>query len=408
MAIGDIFSASVERILPGGEGLAVHRGKKIRIPLSAPGDVVRARITGDHGTWARAEIAGLEEPSPLRVKPRCSLYGRCGGCSLQHLSYEAQLQAKGEILAGFFSPGSGEGRIPPLITVPSKPWEYRNRLSLHAVRANRGPRCGFKARKSNTLVPVGDCLIADPALRSVLGNLRPPPGKDRFTLYGRGTALLAEAGTDIAGTVPSRGAVTVLNRKVLLDASCFFQSNGDALEALIPRLVQAAQKVPAGTGPRIMADLYAGVGTFTIFLEDLFPEGADLLEEDRRALNLAADNLGRQGRFRFFPRRDDEWLPGKRGGGLGSRPCGFAVADPPRQGLSPAAARWLSTQGPPVLAYVSCEPSSLARDFRILRGGYRLEELYFFDFYPQTAHIESLAIFLRSGTAPHGARQFAV
>ncbi|MDR2313207.1 MAG: class I SAM-dependent RNA methyltransferase [Spirochaetaceae bacterium] len=413
MAIGDTFLSPVEKILPGGEGLALHGGKKVFIPLSAPGDLVRGRITEDHGSWARAEIAGLEEASPLRVEPRCSLYGRCGGCSLQHLSYEAQLQAKGEILSGILSRTGAAQTLPPLVTVPSKPWEYRNRLSLHAIRANRGPRCGFKARKSHAPVPVEDCPIADPVLRPLLKDLRPPPGKDRFTLYGRGTVLLAEEGTGIPGPVPSRGAVSVLDRKILLDASCFFQSNAGALEALIPPLAGIAEKAAAPADPSggsrhredppAMADLYAGVGTFTVFLENLFPGGADLLEENRRALRLAEENLGRREGFRYVPRRDTAWVPGKSGSGgrirsgLRDRSYSFAVADPPRQGLSPSVVRWLCRQGPPVLAYVSCDPASLSRDYRILCGAYKPEELYFFDFYPQTAHIESLVVFVRSG-----------
>lgn len=399
MAIGDIFSASIEKIVRGGEGLAVVGGKKVFIPLSAPGDRLAARITEEHPRWARAEITALTEASLLRVEPRCPLFGSCGGCSLQHLSYHAQITAKKAILTEALEHSGGAETLPECTVVPSPPWEYRNRLSFHAVRANSGPRCGFKARKSAGVIPVPDCPLADPGIRSALEGLRPPPGKDRFTLYSRGETLLAEEGTGCSGGrgVPSRGTITLLDREITLDAACFFQSNAAVLEALIPVLRGAAEKAAetAGTaGAGRMADLYAGVGTFSLFLADLFPGGTDLLEVQGRSLNLAKENLrrigGRAEKFRFFSLKDEDWAKKQR-----LDRYAFAVADPPRQGISPALVRRLCETPPQVLAYVSCEPSSLARDYRILKQSYTLEELWFFDFYPQIAHIESLGIFYR-------------
>ncbi|MDR2662622.1 MAG: TRAM domain-containing protein [Treponema sp.] len=396
MAIGDIFSASIEKLVRGGEGLAVIDGKKVFIPLSAPGDRLEARITEEHPQWARAEITGLTEASPDRVEPRCPLFGNCGGCNLQHISYHAQIAAKKAILVEALEHSGGTEALPECTVVPSPPWEYRNRLSFHAIRANSGPRCGFKARKSARVIPVPDCPLADPGIRSVLGDLRPPPGKDRFTLYSRGGTLLAEEGTGSGGgDIPSRGTITLRDREITLDGACFFQSNAAALEALIPVLREAAEKAAGTAGEGRMADLYAGVGTFSLFLADLFPRGADLLEFQGRSLGLAKENLrrlgpGGAGRFRFFSLKDEDWARKQR-----LEDYAFAVADPPRQGISPALVRRLCERPPQILAYVSCEPSSLARDYRILKQSYTLEGLWFFDFYPQIAHIESLGIFYR-------------
>jgi 23S rRNA (uracil1939-C5)-methyltransferase len=436
MAIGDIVTVTVEKTALGGDGLVRSGGKRIFIPLAAPGDRAAARITEDHPAWARAEMVEILEPSPGRTTPRCPRYGICGGCNFQHLSYDAQLRAKKEILldalchsasfaggAGFaggggFAGGPDDaGDLPDCTVVPSEPWEYRNRVSLHAIRANRGPRCGFRAAKSSEVIPLEDCPAADPLLRKALPVLLPPPGKDRFTVYGRGETLLAEEGTRLGGgappfrksagigeTLPSRGTITLLDKKIQLDAGAFFQSNAAALENLIRRLriaaEEAARKAEGKTqnggggtpGPR-MADLYAGAGTFSLFLSDLFPGGVDLLEAHPPALGLARINLGGQtetGRFRFFLQKDEPWVTKH---GLG--PYDFVVADPPRQGLSPSLARALCRSGPPALAYVSCEAASFARDYRILAEGYRLESLELFDFYPQTAHIECMGIFIR-------------
>jgi 23S rRNA (uracil1939-C5)-methyltransferase len=138
-----------------------------------------------------------------------------------------------------------------------------------------------------------------------------------------------------------------------------------------------------------MADLYCGVGTFAAFLGESFPH-VDLAEENKSALALARENLTYP-YVDFFAQCSEEWAKN-----LPARRYGFIVADPPRQGFDPALTRQLAEHGPPLLAYVSCDPATLARDSKILReGGYNLIELNCYDFYPQTAHIESLALFSR-------------
>jgi 23S rRNA (uracil1939-C5)-methyltransferase len=306
--------ASVEKLAPGGEGLALCDGKRVFIPLSAPGDLVRAKITEDHGAWARAELVEIIEASPDRIEPRCPRYGECGGCSLQHLSYNVQLEVKREILTDALIRTGGAASAPPITVIPSEPWEYRNRISLHAARSNRFPRCGLMARKSETVIPLDDCPATVPGIRQVLPRLLPPPGKDRFTLYSRGDTLLAENGTSLGngGALPSRGRITLLDREITLEAASFFQSNAGAMEALIRQLRNIAEQA-VGQGcsgnpeTRTMADLYAGVGTFSLFLSDLFPGGMDLMEADSRALSLARINLDstRRGLW-FFPQQNEQ------------------------------------------------------------------------------------------------------
>jgi 23S rRNA (uracil1939-C5)-methyltransferase len=184
MAAGDIFEAEVERIAAGGAGLARPGGRAVFIPYAAPGDRLRCRVTGDHGAWAEAEILDLIRLSPRRVEPRCPLYPpagpagpeHCGGCSLQHLGYGAQLEAKEAIVRESFD---RIARIPPgnITVVPSAPWEYRNRIQLH-----RGPGApGFKSAAGAGRVPLGDCPVAEAGIRALLraGDLRAPAGRDR-------------------------------------------------------------------------------------------------------------------------------------------------------------------------------------------------------------------------------------
>jgi 23S rRNA (uracil1939-C5)-methyltransferase len=394
MAIGQIYTLKIEGIAAGGAGLARRDGRPFFINGTAPGDTAAVRITEEHRTWARAELVEITEASPERITPACPRYGTCGGCSLQHLRYEAQVRVKTAVLRdAFIHLGAF---VPPEPQVfPSAPWEYRNRMEFHSIRefSTRKPRrlprppaapVGLKARKTAEIIPLTDCPIADPGIRQRLKEktILPPPQKDRFTVYARNGLFLSQGGI-------CRGRTPILGREFLLDAGVFFQSNALMLEALGADLRALAEEADAGP----MADLYCGVGTFAALLGDRFPR-IDLVEADKTALALARENVRGEG-WIFFALRDDEWVSLKgRSGATGYR---FITADPPRQGLSPALARWIAAEGPPLFAYVSCDPATLARDSReLLAGGYTLEDLRFYDFYPQTAHIESLAVFKKN------------
>jgi 23S rRNA (uracil1939-C5)-methyltransferase len=380
MAKDEHFTGRIEGIAAGGEGFLRLEGRIVFIRLAAPGDLLRFRITEEHRAWARGELLDILEEGGGRVSPRCPCYGRCGGCSLQHLSSPAQLEAKKAILENALRHTGGITGLPEIRLHPSAPWEYRNRVRLHRVPGNRGAGAplGFRERRGSRIVPLHDCPVADRGIRDFLA--APPedlPPEGQFTLYARNGSLLREGG---------RGKIRVLARELWADAGLFFQSNGVMLEALIGELLRIAGKAERSLP---LGDLYCGVGTFAAFLGPLF-SGTVLVEENRRALSLARENLkGRENRF--FALSGEEWVEGPEEG-----PLGFAVLDPPREGLSPPVRRWLARRGPALAAYVSCDAATLARDSgELTAGGYRIGELHLFDFYPQTAHIETLAVFTR-------------
>jgi 23S rRNA (uracil1939-C5)-methyltransferase len=187
----------------------------------------------------------------------------------------------------------------------------------------------------------------------------------------------------------------LLDRSITLDAGLFFQSNAVMLEKLLRDIEEISAEADPG---RPAADLYCGVGTFALFLSRRFSH-IDLVEENKAALALARENV-RGEHIEYFARRDEDWAKLKSGSAA-KNPYGFVIADPPRQGLSPGIRRFLAAFGPPLFAYVSCDPASLARDAgELRRGGYELTRLIFYDFYPQTAHIESLALFKRPLPVP--------
>jgi len=381
MAKGEIFSARVERIAAGGAGVAGYEGKRVFIELTAPGDFVRCQIKKDHKTWAEAELLEILEKSPQRVEPVCPLYGRCGGCTLQHLNYEAQIEAKTAILRDAFS-RIGGFVLQEIRLRRSMPFEYRNRVQFHKTACNRA---GFKERKSSRLVVIEDCPVADNGIRKALldRKILPPPGKERFTVLSSKKTFLCEGATE-------QSRVSVLDKELAINACVFFQSNVAMLELLIADLIDTAS-IADKTLP--LADIFCGVGTFAAFLGGEFPE-IDLVEENKNSIVLARENvpLGKGKKVNYYAMTDADWSKTQKK----ERSWGFMVLDPPRKGLSLAMVEFLVRNGPGLAAYVSCDSATLARDSRILlEGGYTLEGLTLYDFYPQTAHTESLAVFRR-------------
>ncbi|MDR2493732.1 MAG: class I SAM-dependent RNA methyltransferase [Spirochaetaceae bacterium] len=385
MTIGEIFTAKVERLVSGGAGILHQQGQTVFMDHTAPGDTVVGKIREIHTRWARADLVEITERSRDRVEPLCPAYKRCGGCSLQHLSYEAQVREKSAVLQDSLRRIGGIAGAPEPAVYSAQPFEYRNRFQFHRIRPvgyGAQPAVGFKSRGGKAVTPVEDCPIAYPAIRQALRDrkLAPPPDRDRFTVYARGHAFLQQGGVQ-------RGAVPLLDRTLVIDAGVFFQSNAAMLEKVILRLRDLAETADRSRG---FADVYCGVGTFAAFLGGYF-SGVDLVEQDKTALTLAHENT--RGLNRKSALSVDTWLTHTPR--LHDR-FGLMVLDPPRQGLSPFGRRRLSQAGPGLLAYLSCDAASLARDAgELIRGGYTLSALDLYDFYPQTAHIESLALFKR-------------
>ncbi|MCL2209686.1 MAG: TRAM domain-containing protein [Treponema sp.] len=392
MATGDIYSLYLEEITPTGDALGRFEGKTIFVKGGAPDETVNCRITEERKTWSKAELLEITKPSPVRTDSVCKYYGKCGGCNLAHINYDAQLAVKRKILKDSFLKTSGQPP-PEIITIDCNlPWEYRNRIQFHCLRNNYS--FGFKEQGSGEIIHVSDCPVAVHGIREFLSKPKNPreksfsipPEKDRFTVFSKDDVFLNEGGQ-------KRGKIKLLDREILVDTEVFFQSNCFMLEKFILELKKEACKADQSLP---MADLYGGVGTFALFLCDFFP-GIILAEENKTAVSAARENL-RGKDAEFFTLKDTDWqkiLTHKI-----SR-CGFAVADPPRAGLAQKLAVSLAQTGPPVLAYVSCDPASLARDSKILTDGiYKLKKLDFFDFYPQTSHIESLAVFELKSTTP--------
>ena len=386
MSEGEVIKLHLESIASGGEAVGRYNGKTVFAEGGAPDEAVICRIKAEHSAWIRAELLEITSPSSVRTESLCRYYGRCGGCNLQHIDYNAQIQIKVEILKESFL-RIGAIKSPEPAVFPSRPWEYRNRMQFHCLRQTAGGIFGLKGRGSGEIIVIDDCLVAASGIRKILGSdpktkpLSIPPEKDRFTVFSKDNVLLNEGGI-------TRGKISVLNKEITADAGVFFQSNCYMLEKLVCELIKTAETADRNLP---IADLYCGVGTFAAFLGELFPLSV-LAEVNKTAVSIARENV-RGMNAEFFALRDTDWHKSIFNKNYD---FGFAVIDPPRSGISSALAQTLARKGPPVLAYVSCDTSSLARDSKILiNGNYKLDKLMLFDFYPQTAHIESLAVFTR-------------
>jgi len=418
MAKNDIYKLHLDSIASGGDALGRIGGKPVFVEGGAPCEDILCRITEEHNTWSRAELLEIVKPSPVRIDAACPFYGRCGGCNFQHIEYEAQLKIKANILKdSFFRIGAIQPPEPVIFSSP--PWEYRNRMQFHCFRERKSGKkqnsytilkredsasFGLMARSgrissgdsTDGIIGVSDCPVAVSSIREFLRNggkgIALPPEKDRFTVFSKDDIFLYEGGRQ-------RGKIKLLDKELTVDAGVFFQSNCRMLEKLILELRNIAEEAACSEAGRTlpMADLYCGVGTFVFFLSDLFSK-AILAEENKTAVSIARETLLQEAHenlksinAEFYALHDTEWAKT-----FFAVTFGFAVADPPRAGLASKLSSALANSGPPVLAYVSCDTASLARDSKILlKGGYKLKKLMLFDFYPQTAHIESLAVFSR-------------
>jgi 23S rRNA (uracil1939-C5)-methyltransferase len=374
---------TIEKLAAGGEGLGFLDGKAVFVSGTIPGEKVRVRLTQRRKDFDRAMVVSVVEPSASRQTPPCRLAGVCGGCDWLHIGYEQQLVQKAAIIREAFRRVGRFGW--DAITVHSGlPLGYRTRVQMH--RDPRG-RLGFMGAGSSRIVPVTECPVSGPAINRIFAEpARAPTDRDRFTVWGSAETAAVE------GIDDSRRLEALVNgKKITFSVACFFQSNLALLEQLVPFVMEDLAGKSA-------ADLYCGVGLFGAFLAERFSKVTGV-ESSSLSLSYARGNV--PGELNdFYPLSVEEWI--EAGAAAGSFDA--VVVDPPRTGLGPEVRRWLQRKGPARLVYVSCNPVTLARDLgELTRGGFAIDEVGLFDFFPQTSHIEAVAR-LRFPAGPSGVR----
>ena len=394
----------------GGDAMGrLEDGRAVFVPFGLPGERVRIRLTEEKRGFARAELVEILEASPHRILPRCKHFGVCGGCHYQSLPYEEQLKAKTEILRDQLT---RIGRIenPPvqdMVASPS-PWNYRNHLQFHLTEEGK---LGYVRAQSPTVFAVSECHLPEGSINSFWPQLEFEPGTgiERVSLRsGKDEDLMLilesdspespeleiEAEVSVAhvfeeNTVVIAGndhiIISVFGREFRVSAASFFQVNTAMAEKMVEHLLTC---LPISLSTTLL-DVYCGVGLFSAFLA---PECQHVIgiESSASACEDFAFNLDEFDHVELYEGLAEEIIPH-----LEAKPD-IVLVDPPRAGLEKRVVDGILKLNPHVIAYVSCDPSTLARDAkRLIEGGYQLQQVTPFDLFPQTYHIESISIFER-------------
>ena len=421
---------SIEKLVYGGDGLAHVEGNTVFVPYVLPGEEVRAAAKTQKKKLIWADLLQVTSPSKDRTDARCPHFRTCGGCHYQHISAGEQLRLRKEILRETLSRLGGISWDGPIQEHSAAPYEYRNRAQW-AVRAGKPRAIGYFLPESSVIVPIDVCPVLSPALANTferLQNMARSGALPQRVLEIEAFADSADA--RIALNVaferfPKNAkelarefqeALPPLESLLLLDQSTnrfelagpgflfhevggfrfrvshlsFFQVNRFLLEDLL-------QTMTAGARGEVALDLYAGVGFFTLPLAREFKRVVSVDANLAATCDLYANAENAGLTITSHNEHAEEFLRKTN-----EKPD-FVSLDPPRAGLGAEAAAKLAALGMPEIAYLSCDPSTLARDLAVLTGSskktapnapegvrYEISEIHLFDLFPQTFHIETL------------------
>ena len=366
-----------------GEAMSRLDDKPVFVFGGLPGEVVMAEVIRERRNYIAAQVVEVIEASPNRVSPPCGYFGACTGCQWQHVKYDHQLELKRHIVEDAMGRVGGLNDVAVLPALPSpQQYNYRN----HA-RFTIGPEghLGFVHRQRRTFVEIQQCMLMDPWINDTLGQLQ---GRCAETTqlsirYGpRSGGWLVQPNLknpDIpVETGQKHYQETLGGSSFRVAASSFFQVNIPQAEQILDLLRNSLRL----TGKEVVVDAYAGVGTFAALLA---PHAGKMItiEESASAVQDAEENLAGIPNVEMRREKTEEALMAME------EKVDALVLDPPRAGCQPQALDSLMRLAPARVAYISCDPETLARDLGVLAAGpYRIESVQPIDMFPQTHHIE--------------------
>jgi len=429
VAAGAVLDVVIERLSSEGAGVGrLADGRTVFVHRTAPGDRTRIELSRMAARWARGRLLEVIEPGPLRRVAPCPHYARCGGCSLQHLEYGAQLSAKADLVVQALGRiGRIRGLPEPRIHPSPHEFGYRNRVTFALLRAGGGRIvAGFhELEKPARVVDIDErCLLPEPAILRVwealrtnwgAGARRLPSGRElRLTLrtMADGTVMLIVRGgrgpgdpEALLGKVPGLSAIwhepgvagmatllggtadireEWLGETMTLEPGAFLQVNRELAVKLHQTVLTSLGRLD---GVRLV-DAYCGTGIYGRIAADrgarsigieLDPGAVRMADEAHRSGGIA----GSGGSFRVLEGRVSDRL----GEAL---PADVVILNPPRTGCEPAVMEQIAGALPSRIVYASCDPATLARDVALLGSGYQVASLDVFDLFPQTAHVETI------------------
>jgi len=398
----NLKTVTIQSIAFGGDGVArLEDGCVLFVPFTAVGDVAEVEITDQRKTFARAELRRLITPGPGRCEPVCRHFGRCGGCAYQHLDYAAEFEAKKAQLNDALRRIGGFRELPELsVAVPAPEiLGYRNKLSLEPGKPDLTDQgyhlaYGYYQNDNKTFFTVKECPLARPEINRALPKaIRSPLGKQNARRKPAPAKIVLRSDSQhecsfYFGFAPSKHPwlhETVRGKNVMVPLGSFWQVNPPVADKLLKHVDQWARAIKADT----LIDAYSGVGTFSLALTAEFKERI-LIESDAQAAEAANFNHQTLGLGCIaISGLTEKALPKQL------MHCDLdatlVILDPPRTGCMPSVVEDLRKHSPADIIYVSCNPTTLARDLKALcaDGKYAIDQLAMFDMFPRTGHFET-------------------
>ena len=387
MQLGDRLTVKIEKIAFGGEGVGRINNFVVFVSFAAPEDELEIEITECKRKFARGKILKIIKASSFRVKPLCNYYENCGGCCYQHISYEKHLEIKKQQVEEAFVK-IGKITAPPVLATVASPqsYHYRGKAQCHQIISAAGPNLGFLDISGGKIVDIQRCEIMEETINEKISRLR----ENAFTRDKKDARLTIWS--DLPGdNTGKKGQIkrVVKGKEFFVPADGFFQNNLFLTESLVNEVCRLASSSPLDT----VIDVYCGCGLFSIFLAPLAKEvfGIELNEKAVKfaQLNAEKENI-----------RNVKFICGDAGEKLLrgdllplSRAIDLLIIDPPRFGCNESILKTIIGLQPRRLIYISCNPATQARDVKFLNeSGYKLLSLMPFDMFPQTQHIEVVAL----------------
>ncbi|MFB6468237.1 23S rRNA (uracil(1939)-C(5))-methyltransferase RlmD [Cytobacillus sp. Hz8] len=439
------FPLTIKRLGINGEGVGYFKKQVVFVPGALPGEEVVVEATKVHPKFAEAKIKNIRKESPFRVQPPCPVYEECGGCQLQHLRYDQQLKEKRDIVIQALERHT---KI-PVDTLDIRetigmedPWNYRNKSQFQVGKKDEKVLAGLYGLNSHKLIHIDHCAVQHPKTTKATGKVRKILEKLNVPIYNERTkkgivrTIVTRVGVqtgevqivlittkkdlphkeqivqEIKKRMPEVKSIVqningektslIFGKETIaldgkefiqeslgdlsfeLSARTFFQLNPEQTVKLYDEVKQAA----ALTEKEKVVDAYCGVGTIGLWVADKAAEirGMDIIRE---SIEDAKKNAARHGikHAQYVTGKAEDVFP--RWAKEGWKPD-VVIVDPPRTGLDGGLIQSLLKSAPKKIVYVSCNPSTLAKDIAVLSGKYRVEYIQPVDMFPQTAHVETV------------------
>jgi len=357
----------IAKIISNGCGIGWADGKTFFVPYTCPGETVRIKSAVKEKSFFYVEDFELLEASPERRKPLCKHYGTCGGCSLQHISYPAQLKIKKAIFLELLKQNQISCEIDPVVITPGETG-LRTRAKLFSFKG----KPAYRKKRSSDFVQIESCPLLDPVFFEKIAADIPKRRGDIQFEYSKFT------GDFMPGADTLRKSV---NGKIMkIRRNSFFQSSEEGAGIMCSLVMREAEE----TGAKNAVDLFCGSGLFSLFLADKGIKTTGY-EIEPAACRSYTENLGNKAKIAKIDAYKLQKL----------EKTDLVVADPPRAGLGAKLSEIISDCTDHVI-YIACEPPNLVRDLKtFFAKGFHVKHLYLLDLFPDTPHFEALCILKR-------------